>query len=111
MSVPLSNSEKLAFVKMVDTIINADEVIHDAEIEIMSQLMQRFEFDSEFVAKAKEEKIEDVLPSLRLMPNEKKRMIVRLLNAVAMSDGFVHQKEMTTILDYCKNIGLNKEIR
>jgi len=111
MSITLSNSEKLAFVKMVDTIINADEVIHDAEIEIMSQLMQRFEFDSEFVAKAKDEKLEDILPFLRLISNEKKRMIVRLLNAVAMSDGFVHQKEMTTILDYCENIGLNKEIR
>lgn len=110
MTPTLSNSEKLAFVKMIDSIIHADEIIHDAEIEIMSQLMERFDFDSEFVARAKKESDEDSIASLTSLPNEKKSMIIRMLNVVAASDGFVHQKEMDSIMEYCVSIGLCQKV-
>lgn len=111
MPTTLSLSEKLAFVKMVDSIIKADEVIHDAEIEIMSQFMQRFDFDSEFIAKAKKQRIDDCIPLLVSMTAEKKSMIIRMLNVVAMSDGFVHKNEMDMIMHYCQTIGLCKKIK
>lgn len=110
MSPTLSYSEKLAFIKMVDSIIEADDVIHDAEIEIMSQFMQRYEFDSEFVAKAKKENIENCVSYLVSLPSEKKSMIIRMLNVVALSDGFIHKKEMALIMDYCIRIGLCRKI-
>jgi len=106
----LTNSEKIAFVKMVDSVIEADEVIHDAEIEIMSQLMRRYDFDSVFVAEAKKANLDDCLSVLKAMPNEKKSQVIQMLNVVAMSDGFVHKNEMKLILDYCKSIGLCKEV-
>lgn len=110
MSTNLSYSEKLAFVKMIDSVIGADEVIHDAEIEIMSQLMQRFEFDSAFVAEAKEKKIDDCVSVLLSLPSEKKSLIIRMLNIVALSDGFVHKKELALIKHYCESIGLCQKI-
>jgi len=110
MTPTLSDSEKLAFVKMIDSVIKADEIIHDAEIEIMAQLMERFDFDSEFVAKAKKESDEDSISNLISLPNEKKSMIIRMLNVVAASDGFVHKKEMASILEYCVSIGLCQKV-
>jgi len=110
MTLNLSNLEKMAFVKMIDSIIHADEVIHDAEIEIMSQLMERFDFDSEFVAKAKKENNEDSIAKLTSLSNEKKNMIIKMLNVVAASDGFVHHKEMDSIMDYCVKIGLCQKV-
>lgn len=110
MSMTLSHIEKLAFVKMVDSIINADEVIHDAEIEIMSQFMQRFEFDNAFIAEAKNQNMDDCLPILISLPTEKKSIIIKMLNVVAISDGFIHKKELAMIQDYCRKIGLCKKI-
>jgi uncharacterized tellurite resistance protein B-like protein len=110
MSIVLTESEKLAFVKMIDGVIQADEIIHDAEIEIMSQLMSRFDFDSKFVAKAKKENLDDCISILTSLPSEKKSSIIQLLNVVAMSDGFVHKNELNIILEYCQSIGLCNKI-
>jgi len=110
MSTVLSYSEKLAFAKMIDSVIKADEIIHDAEIEIMSQLMVRFEFDNAFVAEAKEEPLDHCISILSELSNEKKSMIIQMLNVVAISDGFVHKNEMSMILDYCQSIGLCNKI-
>ena len=110
MPATLSKSEKLAFVKMIDSIINADEIIHDAEIEIMSQLMERFHFDSAFVAQAKKENMDDCVAFLLALPQEKKSVIIKMLKTVAISDGVVHKKEIAMIIHYCERIGLCKKI-
>lgn len=110
MPITLSLPEKLAFVKMVDAVITADEIIHDAEIEIMSQLMNRYAFDNAFVAKAKEENLEECISILTSLSIEKKSKLIRMLKVVAISDGFVHKKEITLIIQYCENIGLCNEI-
>lgn len=110
MTASLSQSEKLAFVKMVDSVINADEVIHDAEIEIMDQLMKRYEFDSVFIAKAKEKNIDECISILTSMPPKKKSLLIQMLKVVAISDGFVHKSEIDLIIAYCENIGLCNKI-
>lgn len=110
MTTALSLPEKFAFVKMVDSVINADEVIHDAEIEIMDQLMHRYKFDSAFIAKAKEKTIDECISILISMPPEKKSVVIQMLKVVALSDGFVHKKEMAMIIDYCESIGLCHKI-
>jgi len=40
----------------------------------------------------------------------KKSMIIKMLNVVALSDGFVHKKEMALINHYCESIGLCQQI-
>lgn len=40
------------------------------------------------------------------MPEEKKKQLAGLLEGMAKSDGFVHEKEMSLIMDVCTTMGI-----
>ncbi len=90
--------EKLAIVRAVDSVILADGTIHKAEISALNRLMHRIDFDSNFILQARNFSREQVLRILREMPRPKKLSLIEILEEVAISDGFVHEKE-TALMD------------
>lgn len=85
--------EKLAIVRAVDSVILADGTVHQAEISALGRLMHRIDFDSNFILQARNFSGEQVLRVLREMPKSKKVALMGILEEVAISDGFVHEKE------------------
>ncbi len=102
-------SEKLAIVKMIDSVILADGKVHNGEINALGQLMNSIHFDSNFIVQARNIETEQGLLILKGMSHQKKKALAAILEDVAISDGFVHQKEMSLILGICASIGIGKE--
>tara|TARA_R110002167_G_scaffold163242_27_gene360050 strand:- start:237 stop:557 length:321 start_codon:yes stop_codon:yes gene_type:complete len=101
-----NQAEKLAIVKMVDSVILADEKIHNGEINALQQLMHSIGFDSNFIVDARNIEKNQSLLILDGMPDQKKKAMALILKEMAESDGFVHEKEMILILDVCATIGI-----
>ena len=90
-------SEKLAIVSLVDSVIMADGKVHKGEINAFSELMRVIDFDSNFLVQARNLNTEDSISLLKDMPLQKKHRLVKILEDIAISDGFVHEKELEVI--------------
>jgi uncharacterized tellurite resistance protein B-like protein len=104
-----SLAEKLAIVQVIDSVILVDGAVHKGEIDVLSQLMSRIDFDSNFILQARNLPPEQGLLILKGMPEKKKQSLALILDEVANSDGHFHKKEMKLILDICSASGIHKE--
>lgn len=100
--------EKLALVKMVDYVILADSKVAPEEMTLLILLMERFRFDSVFIGKARNLNRAKAFEILSQMPWAKKKILAVLLEEVAISDGFIHEKEIILILEALDYMGMEK---
>ncbi|MDB4293262.1 TerB family tellurite resistance protein [Maribacter sp.] len=104
--IEYSLAEKLAIVKMVDSVILVDELVHKAEMSALQLLMKRIDFDSNFILQSRNIAYEQCLTILDEMSILKKNDLSTQLHEMANADGFFHKKEMALIFDICSSIGL-----
>ena len=105
-----TKEEKLAMVKMVDYVILADSKVASEEMNLLTQLMDRFSFDAFFIGQARNLKKIEALKILAKMSLEKKKILANLLEEVAISDGFVHEKEVLKIMEALDHMGISREL-
>jgi uncharacterized tellurite resistance protein B-like protein len=101
-------SEKLAVVNVIDSVIIADGEVHKGEIHALSKLMEVIDFDSNFLIQARTIDTEQSVVILKEMPKEKKDKLVQILEEVALSDGFIHEKENDVMNHIFSSIGIVK---
>jgi len=105
-----SLAEKLAIVQALDSVVLADGIVHTGEISIISDLMNRLDFDSNFIVQARIVPKNQGLSILKEMTVEKKKALAIILDEVANSDGHFHEKEMELILNIFTATDIYKEI-
>jgi len=103
-----SLSEKLAIVHLIDSLILADGEVHKGEINILSSLMKVIDFDSNFLMQARNLETEYSIKMLKEISNDKKEKLVIILQEVAISDGYVHQKEQDIMKRVFSTLGIAK---
>lgn len=106
-----NRAEKLAIVKVIDSVIVADEIIHNGEINELGQLMRDIDFDSNFIVDARNIDAEQGLLVLSGMPDHKKNALAVILEGVAKADGFVHEKEAALLTSIFSTMGIGREIK
>ncbi|MDV7137343.1 TerB family tellurite resistance protein [Maribacter sp. TH_r10] len=114
MSTTITNfslAEKLAIVQTVDAVIIADGTVHKGELNAMGELMHRIEFDSNFILQARNISEEQAKLILRSMTMDKKKILMTILEEIAISDGFVHKKESDLIADIYSFIDMEQEVK
>lgn len=109
-TIGFSLAEKLAIVQSLDSVILADGAVHTGEISVMSDLMNRLDFDSNFIVQARNLPVDQGLLILKAMTQEKKKSLAAVLDEVANSDGHFHEKEMKLILGIFNATDIYKEI-
>jgi uncharacterized tellurite resistance protein B-like protein len=93
----LNLAEKLAIVKMIYSMVHADGIVHSGEIDEVSKLMKVIDFDSNQIQFAQNIEKEQSIAILQKMTDTKKKALVKILQDLAKSDGFVHEKETELI--------------
>ncbi|MDO1513221.1 hypothetical protein Q2T41_11190 [Maribacter confluentis] len=103
-----TREEKLALVKMVDYVILADSKVDPAEMRLLTELMQRFDFNAFFIGQARDLNKEEAYRVLGNMPLDKKQVLAQLLDQVAIADGYVHEKEIIKIMEALDHMGIER---
>lgn len=114
MNTPTSGftlAEKLAIVHAVDSVIIADGTVHNGELTALGQLMHHIEFDSNFILQARNIAKEQAKLILRDMTYGKKKVLATILDEIAISDGFVHEKETALMTEIFTFIGFGQEVK
>lgn len=99
-------AEKLAIVRVIDSVIIADGIIHKGEITVLSQLMHKLDFDSSFLIQCRNLEHHQGTLIMKSMSLDKKKNVKEILEKVAIADGFVHLKEKDLLLKVYSQIGL-----
>lgn len=99
-------AEKLAIVKVIDSVIYADDIVHTGEIDVLSKLMYIIDFDSNFLVYSRNIEIEQGTLIMDSMSDDKKKKVKEILEQVAISDGFVHEKEKELLSSIYSSIGI-----
>lgn len=110
-TIGFSLAEKLAIVQAVDSVILADGTVHKGEIEALTKLMKRIDFDSNFILQARNITPEQSNLVLRDMPDNKKKKLVLILEEIAISDGFVHKKEFALMSKIFSAMGISQKVK
>ncbi len=105
-TVTFNIPEKMALVKMIYSVIIADRLVHKKEIQLMTNLTQRLNFDTSFIEQAQTMNTDESIAILDDMEKHKKQVVGRILHEVAKADGFVHDNEMTLLLNIFSAIGI-----
>lgn len=101
--------EKLAFVKMIHSIIVADCVIHKKELQFLTELSQRLNFNLSFIQQAKTMDLDKSQVILDEMETSKKEMVIQVLQEMAHIDGFIVDQEMSILLDLFNRLSISQE--
>lgn len=91
-------AEKLAVVKMIYTMVMADNVVHPMEIEAIRKLTHIINFESNHIQVAQNLEHGQAVGILRKMSLAKRDSLELILKDIAQCDGFVHLKE-TDVLE------------
>jgi uncharacterized tellurite resistance protein B-like protein len=89
--------EKLAVLKAVDEVIRMDEMIDTGELDYISQLAEALDFDSEQILQAREVDAIQALAVIKVMPEDKKTFLMRIMTEAANADGEVDEAEIQFI--------------
>lgn len=71
--IGFSLAEKLAIVQALDSVILADGTVHNGEVNALSDLMNRIDFDSNFIIQARNLSSNQGMLILKNMTSKKKR--------------------------------------
>lgn len=107
----LDISEKLAIVHVIESLIMADGKVHVGEISSLSKLMDILDFDSNLLVQARSFPPDTYFNILKEMTPEKKNGLAKILEEVAASDGYVHEKEIEVMNNVFTFIDLDYEIK
>lgn len=99
-------SEKLAIVRVIDSLIHADGIVHQGEINAFGKLMEFLDFDTNFLIQARNLDIDQSIQLIKEFSIEKKELLENLMDDVSKADGFVHEKEIEMIDSVLSSIRL-----
>ena len=96
-TIEFSLEEKLAIVKALDAIIQVDGVVHEGEINTLTEIMHRLDFETNFIIQARNIATKQCAIILGAMSDDKKAILASMLHEMAISDGFFHERESDMI--------------
>ena len=89
----LKDEQKLAFCRIVNEVIKADEIVISKELDELPEIPKAF------MANSKELSLEEAIKTLKSMDKEYQEFIGEELNQIKKSDGYASDKETEVVDD------------
>lgn len=81
----------------MDELIRSDDDIHHKEVDFLEAIVQEFDWDTGFLEKLENFKIEDAVSAVKTLSPEKLKYFQTLLHELAQSDRIINEKEIEFI--------------
>ena len=105
----LTYNAKLAIVKVLNEILNADNVVHEKEVKYMNEVIQDFGLGSNY-----EDDIETLLTlqalaTIRELNVEQKEMVAKMMGKMIVIDNDINYNEVKLYNAFCKSCEIAKD--
>ena len=100
---------KIAILKVLTEIINADKIIHKKETEYIEMLIKQFRLDDSYKAEINEVMTLQALETLRQLDYKQKEQVSAMMGKMIVVDKDINYNEVKLYNTICESCFINKD--
>lgn len=102
---------KIAILKVLTDIINADNVVHEKETEYIDELVKQFGLDDSYKTEMNSVVTLQALNTLRQLDSNQKEQIAAIMGKMIVIDKDINYNEVKLYNTICESCFINKDFR
>ena len=105
----LTYNAKIAVIKVLNEILNADNVVHENEVYYMNEVIKDFGLDAKYEEDVNALMTLQALATIRELNLEQKEMVAKMMGKMIVIDNDINYNEVKLYNAFCKSCEIEKD--
>lgn len=105
----LTHNAKIAVLRILNDIVNADNIVKDVEIEYMDEIARSFKLADNYMNEVNSLVTLQALSIVRTLPTDKKEKIAQLMGKMVVIDEDINYNEVKLYNAVCESCNIEKD--
>ncbi len=105
----LSYKAKIAVIKILKEIMNADKIVHEKEKEYLDEVIKSFNLDDNYEVEVNGLMTLEALSTIREMMVDKKAMVAQMMGKMIVIDKDINYNEVKLYNAFCESCNIDKD--
>ena len=105
----LTYKAKIAIIKILSEIIYADNIVHNAEVEYIDEVVRSFDMDENYKSDVEKLNTLQALSAIRELSITQKEKIAKMMGKMIVIDKDINYKEVKLYNAFCESCNINKD--
>lgn len=105
----LTYNAKIAVVKVLNEILNADSIVHENEVQYMNEVIRDFRLDGNYEDDVKSLMPLQALATIRELDVELKEMVAKMMGKMIVIDNDINYNEVKLYNAFCESCNIEKD--
>ena len=105
----LTYNAKIAVVKVLNEILNADSIVHENEVQYMNEVIRDFGLEGKYEDDVKSLMTLQALATIRELDVELKKMVAKMMGKMIVIDNDINYNEVKLYNAFCESCNIEKD--
>lgn len=105
----LTYNAKIAVVKVLNEILNADSIVHKNEVQYMNEVIRDFGLEGKYEDDVKSLMTLQALATIRELDVELKEMVAKMMGKMIVIDNDINYNEVKLYNAFCESCNIEKD--
>ncbi len=105
----LSYKAKIAVVKLLGEILNADKIVHEKEVEFLNEVIKLLNLDENYKEEVDALLTLEALSTIRILSVDQKREIAKMMGKMIVVDKDINYNEVKLYNAFCESCDIDKD--
>lgn len=105
----LTYNAKIAVVKVLNEILNADSIVHENEVQYMNEVIRDFGLEGKYEDDVKSLMTLQALATIRELDVELKEMVAKMMGKMIVIDNDINYNEVKLYNAFCESCNIEKD--
>ena len=105
----LTYNAKIAVVRVLNEILNADNVVHENEVQYMNEVVQNFGLPDEYKKEVDSMMTLQALSTIRELSIEQKEEVAKMMGKMIVIDNDINYNEVKLYNAFCESCNIEKD--
>lgn len=105
----LSYKAKIAVVKLLGEILNADKKVHEKEVEYLNEVIKSLNLDENYKEEVEALLTLEALSTIRILSVDQKREIAKMMGKMIVVDKDINYNEVKLYNAFCDSCDIDKD--
>ena len=105
----LTYNAKIAVVKVLNVILNADSIVHENEVQYMNEIIRDFGLEEKYEDDVRSLMTLQALATIRELDVELKEMVAKMMGKMIVIDNDINYNEVKLYNAFCESCNIEKD--
>ena len=105
----LTYNAKIAVVKVLNVILNADSIVHENEVQYMNEVIRDFGLEEKYEDDVRSLMTPQALATIRELDVELKEMVAKMMGKMIVIDNDINYNEVKLYNAFCESCNIEKD--